>query len=314
MIKQIPSPIPVLPDRERTGHKGTYGTVALLGGSAAMSGAVKLAGGAALGAGAGLVRLLVPSVIHSTAASFRPEYTVFPLSADKKGCLSLSSLFRIESLLAGVSAVGVGPGLGRSLGLDLIVSRLFFSLSLPAVFDADALNALANQNIFINGASHARLVKRTQPVSLPAPRILTPHPGEFFRMFQQRIGGGQNERVEAAVQFVQNFQRICSSDPASLVLVLKGANTVVTDGNRIFVNDTGNPGMGTGGSGDVLTGVIAALVAQGLPCYEAAVLGVHIHGIAGDLAAETKGETSLTAADLLDFLPPAFQEAKGVEP
>lgn len=305
-MKQMFQSIPVLPAREKTGHKGSYGTVALLGGSLGMSGAIGLAGEAALKAGAGLVRLLVPRSIHPTVASFRPEYTVFPISADNKGRFSLAGLFRIESLLSGASVIGVGPGLSRSLGLDIIVTRLFFSSNLPVVFDADALNALSCHHIFNPNQNHCFWGER-QPSVICGPRIFTPHPGEFFRMSQNRIGSGQNERIETAVYFTQKLRKMYPDSP-SLILVLKGANTVVTDGNRVFVNETGNPGMGTGGTGDVLTGIIAALTAQGLPCFEAAVLGVNVHGIAGDLAAKSKGEISLTSADLLDFLPSAFQK------
>ena len=304
-MKQILHSIPVLPPRKKTGHKGLYGTVALLGGSLGMSGAIELAGEAALKAGAGLVRLLVPRSIHPTAASFRPEYTVFPISSDNKGRFSLTGLFRIETLLSGASAIGVGPGLGRSLGLDIIATRLFFSSELPVVFDADALNALAYRDVF-NPNQNRCFLGGMQSSVIRGPRIFTPHPGEFFRMSQKRVGSDQDERIEAAVHFIRELRKKYSDSPP-LVLALKGAGTVVTDGDRVFVNKTGNPGMGTGGAGDVLTGIIAALTAQGLPCFEAAVSGVHIHGTAGDLAAKSKGEISLTSADLLDFLPAAFQ-------
>ena len=300
--------IPQLPKRDINGHKGTYGTALLIAGSLGMSGAAALAGIAALKSGAGLVRLLVPSPIQSTVASFRPEYTVMPLPADKSGRISHDGLPRILSNLSSTSAVGIGPGLGCSRGLNQIVLNLFTSLPLPTVFDADALNGLSSQECFStnnkynsNGLSSKEL--------LAGARILTPHPGEFYRMSGESINSDPQKRRHAAVRFVRLLHDIYQTNHP-IILVLKGAGTVVTDGNNVYINETGNPGMGTGGAGDVLTGIITALLAQKMEPFDATVLGVAIHGLAGDLAAEVKGEISLTAGDIIEFLPEAFKRHK----
>ncbi len=183
------------------------------------------------------------------------------------------------------TVVGCGPGLGHSAEITALVVGLYNELRLPMVVDADGLNALASLPDV--GATHA------------GPRILTPHPGEFARLLRKsQINTA--EAIPAAVQLAGRF---------SAVVVLKGHRTLVTDGARQYLNSTGNAGMATAGAGDVLTGVITALLGQGLPAFEAAQLGVYIHGLAGDLAAEKLGEVSLIASDLLDFLPAAFRQS-----
>jgi NAD(P)H-hydrate epimerase len=155
------------------------------------------------------------------------------------------------------------------------------------VLDADALNALAEGEL-----------SSTQSNSPPAPRVLTPHPGEFARLLRTKTAEVQSHREELAAQFAKRH---------GVVVVLKGRQTVVTDGARLSINTTGNPGMATGGTGDVLTGVITALICQGLAPYDAARLGTHVHGLAGDLAAQELGQVSLIASDLVKFLPAAFR-------
>jgi ADP-dependent NAD(P)H-hydrate dehydratase len=181
--------------------------------------------------------------------------------------------------------MGLGPGLGRSEDLDRLVSWLYRHVSIPMVVDADAINALGSM--------------KDHPVDCGGPRILTPHPGEFRRLMGGPSSSGQCDPAsDQAVRLAQS---------TGAVVVLKGHRTLITDGQRVAVNTTGNPGMGTGGSGDVLTGVITALVCQGLKPFEAAHLGAHVHGLAGDLAAQQLGQVAMTAADLLRFLPAAFQ-------
>ena len=300
--------IPRLPKREINGHKGTYGTALLVAGSLGMSGAAALAGIAALKSGVGLARILVPEPIQSTVASFRPEYTVMPLPADKSGRISRKGLPRILSNASAVSAVGIGPGLGSSHGLSQIVLKLFSSLPLPAVFDADALNGLSSQECFSPNTKENDYEARPCR-QLAGARILTPHPGEFYRMSGERISSDPKERRQVAVRFVHLLHRTYQTK-FPIILVLKGAGTVVTDGHNVYVNETGNPGMGTGGAGDVLTGIITALIAQKMEPFDAAVLGVALHGLAGDLAAEAKGEISMTAGDIIEFLPEAFKRYK----
>jgi NAD(P)H-hydrate epimerase len=193
----------------------------------------------------------------------------------------------IERLSASATAIGLGPGIGRR-AVDKFVCDIYERLATPQVIDADGLNALA-----------AHPVSLTKP---GGPRILTPHPGEFKRLMQtEATPAGDEARCEAAA----NLARRTGSKET--VVVLKGHRTVISDGERAAINTTGNPGMATGGAGDVLTGVITGLVCQGLAPFDAARLGVYIHGLAGDLAAAELGQVSLIASDLLKYLPLAFQ-------
>lgn len=275
--------LPRLPRRAADAHKGDFGLALIVAGSRGMSGAAALAGMAALRGGAGLVRVAVPEVCLDTVAAFEPSYMTVALPADAQGRLAAQAYDQILALAEPATVVACGPGLGRSEALDQLVGGLYRRLEKPLVLDADALNALASQRELLAQA--------------PAPRILTPHPGEFARLVGQRLQ--PHGRETAAVRFAQQ---------CGVVLVLKGHHTLITDGSRQLTNTTGNPGMATGGSGDVLTGLITALACQGLPPLEAAQLGVYLHGLAGDLAAAELGEVSLIASDLVQFLPDAFEE------
>jgi NAD(P)H-hydrate epimerase len=278
--------LPRLPPRRPDAHKGDFGLALIVGGSRGMAGAVALAGLAALRGGAGLVRLAVPEIILDTVAGFEPSYMTVPLPADAAGRIASGALDRIAELAESATVVACGPGLGRSLDLDELVVRLYQEIARPMVFDADALNALA-----------------AEPEALVhpgGPRILTPHPGEFARLIGRKLDS--ELRSEAAVQLAAR---------CGIVVVLKGHRTLVTDGRRKAINTTGNPGMATGGTGDVLTGLITALACQQLNAFDAARLGVHLHGLAGDLAAEELGQASLMASDVIQYLPEAFLECWG---
>lgn len=278
-------PLPTLPPRKADAHKGDFGRALLVGGSRGMSGAIALAGMAALRSGAGLVTLAVPDVCLETVASFEPSYMTTPLVCDEAGRLRREAGAEIGRLASVSDCVACGPGLGRSPELSELVLQLYQTLTRPLVLDADGLNALAAAGEHGPAAS--------------GPRILTPHPGEFRRLAGQLDARWPWEELcQRAVGLA--LRRNC-------VLVLKGHRTLVTDGRRVTFNTTGNPGMATGGSGDVLTGVITALVGQGLGAFEAAQLGVYVHGLAGDLAATQLGQTSLIARDLIALLPQAFQ-------
>jgi len=278
-------PLPTLPPRKADAHKGDFGRALLVGGSRGMSGAVALAGMAALRSGAGLVTLAVPDACLETVASFEPSYMTAPLVCDEAGRLRREAETEIGRLASLADCVACGPGLGRSPSLNELVLRLYETLPQPLVLDADGLNALAAAG--------------DRGASASAPRILTPHPGEFRRLAGEP--GARWSREELCQRAVDLAGR------RNWVLVVKGHRTLVTDGTRVTYNTTGNPGMATGGSGDVLTGVIAALAGQGLGPFQAAQLGVHVHGQAGDLAAAQLGQTSLIARDLIAFLPQAFQ-------
>jgi len=273
--------LPRLPPRRADAHKGDFGTVLIVGGSRGMAGAAALAGMAALRGGAGLVRLAVPDPILDTVAGFEPSYMTVPLPSDEAGRIAAEAFDRIVESAERATAVACGPGLGRSAALDRLVARLYGEIARPMVFDADALNALAAAPESLNRSA--------------GPRVLTPHPGEFARLIGEKLD--DEARREAAVQWAAR---------RGVVLVLKGHRTLITDGPRRAVNATGNPGMATGGTGDVLTGLIAALMAQGLAAFDAARLGAHLHGLAGDLAAKRLGQVSLTARDVVAFFPEAF--------
>lgn len=282
---ETPSPaLPWLPPRPRDSHKGDFGRAFLVGGSRGMSGAIALAGMAALRSGAGLVTLGVPESCLETVAQFEPSYMTLPLPCDRDGRLSVSARDEVARQAERMSCLACGPGMGRTSQLADLVSWMYEVLPVPLVVDADALVLLA---------------QRTDRLDDPAgPRILTPHPGEF-RHF-----------VEGAELPRQRYEQLAShmAETRNLVIVLKGYKSLITDGRQSVHNQTGNPGMATGGSGDVLTGIITALVCQGLSPFEAAQLGTHLHGLAGDLAAAELGQTSLVASDLVRYLPQAFMQ------
>jgi NAD(P)H-hydrate epimerase len=273
--------LPRLAPRPPDAHKGTFGTALIVGGSRGMSGAVSLAGMSALRGGAGLVRLAVPNAALSMVATHEASYMTTALASDRAGRIALDARPRIAELARTATVVACGPGLSRSLGLDVLVCWLYRTLPQPLVVDADALNALA---------AHPDALAEPG-----GPRILTPHPGEFARLAGEKldVAARENRAVALAAQW-------------GVVLVLKGHHTMVTEGRRRWFNHTGNPGMATGGSGDVLTGLVTALACQGLEPYDAARLAVHVHGLAGDLAAAELGEVGLIASDLLRFLPAAL--------
>jgi NAD(P)H-hydrate epimerase len=276
--------VPRLPPRAADAHKGTFGQVLVVAGSVGMSGAAVLAGTAALRGGAGLVRVATPAPVGPLVAAGHPCLMTAWLPADRLGRLDWSALAELLALAEQATAVVVGPGLGQSAALRAMVPTLLRQVARPVVLDADGLNAL--------GAD-------TQPLAdRPAPTLLTPHPGEFARLTGLDTEAVQGDRPGQALEFARRH---------GSVLVLKGAGTVVTDGRRLYTNTTGNPGMATGGTGDVLAGLLGALLAQGVEPFDAAVMGAFLHGRAGDLARDRLGETSLLATDLLDELPAALR-------
>ena len=281
-------PLPQLPPRRPESHKGDFGRALLIGGSQGMAGAISLAGMATLRAGAGLVTIATPDVCQNTVASFEPSYMTLGLANDGEGRLAKTAHRALVENAAKSTAVGCGPGLGRSHDLVKLIERLYFELPQPTVFDADGLNALAQQPDIMNRAA--------------GPRILTPHPGEFGRLVAKDGPMSAGERRERAIDLAVR----CNA-----VVVLKGHQTFITDGTRSEINTTGNAGMATGGTGDILTGVLVALLCQGLAPFEAAQLGVYVHGLAGDMAAAELGQVSMIARDLLDFLPAAFKRLAG---
>ncbi|MDR2757732.1 MAG: NAD(P)H-hydrate dehydratase [Planctomycetaceae bacterium] len=289
---------PELPCRPRTGHKGTFGTVLGIGGSRGMAGAIALAGRAGLVAGAGLVRLAVPDPILETVAGFYPELTTLPCPADEQGRFSQTALESLLNHITSVTAIFLGPGLGRSEAINLFVPLLLRNIFCPIVVDADALNALTS----LETESLDRFFQSLGNRNI----ILTPHSGELARLRKQPTPSEDNkefqtERIAVAKDFAERH---------GVILVLKGHETITTNGKNVALNPTGNSGMATGGSGDILTGILAALLAQGLAVFDAARVGVFLHGLAGDFAAKRLGEESVTATSILESIPEAFQTFK----
>jgi len=276
--------LPVLPPRQPDSNKGDFGRVLVIAGSRGMSGAALLCGSAALRAGAGLVRLAVPQEIVAIVAGGNPCLMTAAMPQDELGRFSAAAESELLALVQSSDVVALGPGLGKSPDLTRLVTALLQGVARPLVLDADGLNALAGDPAILQ--QHA------------GPLIITPHPGEFARLVQTETAKVQANRRDLALQFAARYK---------LVLVLKGHGTIVTDGLRVYQNTTGNPGMATAGSGDVLAGAIAALVGQRLPPFDAAQLAVHVHGLAGDLAKDELGEVGLIASDLLQYLPRAFR-------
>jgi ADP-dependent NAD(P)H-hydrate dehydratase len=275
---------PTLPERKTDGHKGLYGSILVVAGGRGMAGAAALVGAAALRSGAGLVRVACPVEVQPTVASFEPSYMTYPLENDAEGLLrDASARVTLAKLLAKADVLAMGPGLGDSADIKSLTRWVLDTVTLPTVLDADALNALVGD--------------RDAFKSLKRPVVITPHPGEFARLTGKTTAEVQANREALAVEF---------AGPENLVVVLKGAATIVTDGRRIYVNGSGNPGMATGGAGDVLTGVIAALIGQKLPAFEAAVLGVYAHGLAGDIARDGNGVVGMISGDIVDSLADAF--------
>jgi hydroxyethylthiazole kinase-like uncharacterized protein yjeF len=286
-------PLPRLAERPAESHKGDYGRALLVGGSRDMSGAIALAGMATLRSGAGLVTLAVPRVIQDVVARIEPSYMTHGL-ADDGAHIDASAADEVLTMAAGRSAVALGPGLGRSDGLTQFVARLYGEVAPPMVVDADALFALA---------------QRPDVLAKPGgPRVLTPHAGEFVRLAglaaddaEQLADADDDRRAQAAAELAGR------DSTGRTIVVLKGHRSVVADGRRASINHTGNPGMATGGTGDALTGIITGLLCQGLKPWDAARLGAHVHGLAGDLAAADLGQVSLIASDLVKYLPEAFR-------
>jgi ADP-dependent NAD(P)H-hydrate dehydratase len=280
------SSLPRLPPRRPDAHKGDFGRALLIGGSRGMAGAIALAGMSCLRSGAGLVKLAVPECILDLVAGFEPSYMTVPLACDSAGRFSAAAQEQLQPFIDAATCIACGPGLSRSPELTSLVRGLYLTVTQPMVIDADGLNALSAMD---DGLS--------QPAG---PRILTPHPGEFARLAKTPPDAKptRQEQIARAKELANQHK---------LVILLKGHRTIITDGSRLAENTTGNPGMATGGTGDVLTGIITALVCQGLSPFDAAVLGAHVHGLSGDLAAADLGQVSLIASDLIKYLPQAFQ-------
>lgn len=272
----------MLPERLPTSHKGDFGHVAVIGGTRGYTGAVVLASNAALRGGAGLVTAIIPEVCYPIAAVKLTEAMTFPAKGTENGGFSSSALESIKGVLQRATVAAVGPGLGQEEETADFLEDLLKNLNIPIVLDADALNIIAKRRHLLSDQALAKQRRNW---------VFTPHPGEMARLCDTTIAAVQEDRVGVAAEASRKW---------GVVLVLKGAHTVIAGPEGpLFINSTGNPGLASGGTGDVLAGLIASFLAQGLDPLQAAVCGPFIHGLAADRIAEKSGEAGMIAGDLL---------------
>jgi len=284
--------LPKLNPRKSNTHKGSYGRVLVLAGSPGLTGAAYLCSKAALRSGSGIVTLGVPESLNPVMESKLTCVMTHPLPETKASTLSNKGKKEIMKLCESHDVVALGPGLSQQPETRELILWLIQNIDRNMVIDADGLNALSDR------------VKVLHKIKRHA--VLTPHPGEMSRL--AGLGSAkdvQKDRLNTASQFVQSIQKKLNNE-RKLTLVLKGDKTIVADSRKVYVNRTGNPGMATAGTGDVLTGIIASLIGQGYDVFDASQLGVYIHGLAGDIAAKKKGEHSMIASDIIEYLPDAF--------
>jgi NAD(P)H-hydrate epimerase len=273
---------PMLRRRERQAHKGHFGHCLVIAGSTGKTGAAALSANSAMRAGSGLVTLAVPESLHVILEIKTTEVMSVPLPDSNNGYVTGSAFPAIERLLEGKDALAVGPGLGRGPGTSGLVQTIVEHVSLPMVIDADGLNALAED---------ITILRRKKSAGI----ILTPHPGEMARLLGTSIPDIEADRISVAQEFARNF---------GVYLILKGARTIIASpAGAAAINGSGNPGMATGGMGDVLTGIIVSLLGQQYSAWDACRIGVYIHGYAADLVADEKGETGISASDVKEMLP-----------
>jgi ADP-dependent NAD(P)H-hydrate dehydratase / NAD(P)H-hydrate epimerase len=278
--------------RPLAANKGSFGHVLVVGGSLGKAGAAAMAGMAALRSGAGLSTVATPKSVLATVAGFHPEVMTEPLEETDAGSISTRALEggRMDALIQGKTVLAGGPGISRDPETSEFVRSLVANCKTPLVLDADGLNAFEGRASELNGKRRAL--------------VITPHPGEIARLVGSTVAAVQRDRINVARTFAREHE---------LIVVLKGHRTLIAqpDGT-VWVNTTGNPGMATGGTGDILTGMVAGLIAQNPErIVEAVIAAVHLHGLAGDVARENTGEHSLVATDLVKALPEAFRRVRG---
>lgn len=278
---------PMVHRRDRQAHKGRFGHCLIIAGSTGKTGAAALAANSAVRAGSGLVTLAAAESIHQILEMKTTETMTVPLPDSGLGFLTNDAFPAIEKLLDGKDAVAIGPGLGRHPGTYALVRKLVESVPLPVVIDADGLNALAED---------LSVLKRKKSGQI----ILTPHPGEMSRLLGSSIPDVEAARIAVAQEFACKY---------GVFLILKGARTIIAaPSGSAAINGSGNPGMASGGMGDVLTGIVVSLLGQGHAAWDACRLGVFLHGFAADLVAEEKGEIGINASDVLEKLPYAYNK------
>jgi len=276
---------PLLRTRDRQAHKGDFGHCLVVAGSCGKTGAAALSANSAVRAGSGLVTLAVPESLHPILEIKTTEAMTVPLPDGGNGYLTGDACPDVEALLAGKDALAIGPGLGQHPATVSLVQNLLASVSLPLIIDADGLNAVArNTNCLLDAKSAAV--------------VLTPHPGEMARLLGTSVADVEADRIATARKFAATF---------GVYLILKGSRTIIAaPGGSVAINGSGNPGMASGGMGDVLTGIIVSLLGQGRRAWDACCLGVFLHGYAADLVAQQKGEIGMSAGDVQEMLPHAY--------
>jgi ADP-dependent NAD(P)H-hydrate dehydratase / NAD(P)H-hydrate epimerase len=280
---------PLIAPRPPASNKGNFGHVLVIGGAVGKAGSVAMAGMAALRVGAGLSTVATPRSVLATVAGFHPEVMTEPLEETAEGAIARIALARIDKFVVGKTVLAIGPGISRVPETSEIVRAIVAKYQIPLVLDADGLNAFEGQADTLNGKGRSL--------------IITPHPGEMARLLGSNAAAVQRDRIHLARSFAHEHD---------LIVVLKGHRTLIALPNgEVSVNTTGNPGMATGGTGDILTGMIAGFIAQNTDrIVEAVMAAVYLHGLAGDVARESVGEQSLVATDLLRALPEAFRRAR----
>ncbi len=284
--------LPKLVSRGDNTHKGNCGRVFVLAGSPGMTGAAYLCSKGALRSGSGLVTLGIPKSLNPIMEVKLTCVMTHPLPETQASTLSYKGRNEILKLCEASDVVALGPGLSQEPETRDLILWLIATLDQTMVIDADGINALAG--------SIDTLEKIKRDV------VLTPHPGEMARLLHlDSTKDVQKDRLNVATRFVESVNSTLENNK-SVTLVLKGNETIVAGSDKVYVNHTGNPGMATAGAGDVLAGIIVSLIGQGMGIFDAAQLGVYIHGVAGDIASRNKGEVSMIATDILNYLPDAF--------
>ncbi len=282
--------------RKQDSHKGDYGHLFVVAGSSGMTGAAYLCCQAGLLSGAGLVTLAIPKSLNSIMERKLTEVMTLALPETKENSLSKAAYNKIRSFSKKCDCLIIGPGLSQNKQTQSLIRSLVKNLDMPMVIDADGLNAIKGNSKILR----TTCLSGRQAYHQPRKTIITPHPGEMARLTALKPSFINSNKKNVAKKFASEY---------NVTTVLKGHRTVVASpGRKFYLNKTGNPGMASGGCGDVLTGIIGAFLACGMDPFKAARLGVYIHGLSGDIAAKNKGEISLKATDLLEYLPQAFKK------
>lgn len=288
MSAPVKGMVKIFKKRKRNTHKGDYGHVLIIAGSIGFTGAAYLSSEAALLMGSGLVTCAIPKSLNVIMARKLTEVMTLPLEDRGKGYFLVSFFSEIMKFSKKIDALAIGPGISQKDETKKLVKKLIQNLDVPIVLDADGINCIADEPQILKKAKGAL--------------VITPHPGEMSRLIHKSVKYIQKNRKKIAKEISKKYRA---------TVVLKGMNTVVASPvGYIYVNKTGNPGMASGGVGDVLTGMITSLLGQGFVPFEAAKYGVYLHGLAGDIAAKEKGEISLRAQDILDNIHNAIRASQ----